>query len=95
MRGKFSGKQGKVGEVDIKNTRIQVDGIQRTKVGGEKMITWFHPSKVKIIILDSEDARRLKGGKKTEKKTDGKTENKVEKPTVKKAAEKKTKEKKK
>lgn len=64
MRGKFKGKQGKVGDVDIKNCRIQVDGIQRTKSGGEKLITWFHPSKVKIIILDTKDNRRLKSGKK-------------------------------
>lgn len=64
MRGKFKGKQGKVGNVDIKNTRIQVEGIQRVKAGGEKLITWFHPSNVKIIILKTEDARRLKSGKK-------------------------------
>ena len=53
MRGKFNGKQGKVGIVDIKNTRIQIEGVQRAKsIGGEKLITWFHPSKVKIIILN-------------------------------------------
>ncbi|MBT6690076.1 50S ribosomal protein L24 [archaeon] len=61
MRGKFKGKQGKVGDVDVKNTRLQIDGIQRVKkMGGEKMITWFHPSKVKIIILNMDDNRRLK-----------------------------------
>ena len=64
MRGQFKGKQGKVGDVDIKNTRIQVDGIQRAKAGGEKLITWFNPSNVKIIILNTDDVRRLKSGKK-------------------------------
>jgi large subunit ribosomal protein L24 len=64
MRGQFKGKQGKVGDVDIKNTRIQIDGIQRKKkLGGEKLITWFHPSKVKIIILNVDDKKRLKRGK--------------------------------
>ncbi|MCK5321081.1 50S ribosomal protein L24 [Candidatus Pacearchaeota archaeon] len=63
MRGNFKGKQGKVGVVDIKRTRIQVDGIQRTKKGGEKLETWFNPSKVKIIILNVEDKKRLKSGK--------------------------------
>jgi len=64
VRGKFKGKQGKVGTVDVKNTRLQVDGIQRAgKAGGEKLITWFHPSKVKIIILNTDDNRRLKQGK--------------------------------
>lgn len=64
MRGRFKGKQGKVGIVDVHQTRIQVDGIQRTKAGGEKLETWFHPSKVKIIILNVEDKKRLKAGKK-------------------------------
>ena len=64
MRGKFKGKQGKVGDVDIKNTRLQIDGIQRSKAGGEKLITWFHPSNVKIIILNDKDDRRIKKGKK-------------------------------
>lgn len=66
MRGKFKGKQGKVGEVDVKHCRIQVDGIQRSKAGGEKLITWFHPSKVKIIILNDKDSKRLKKTKKVE-----------------------------
>lgn len=64
MRGKFRGRQGKVGSVDIKNSRIQIDGIQRSKVGQEKLITWFHPSNVKIIILNNDDMRRLKSMKK-------------------------------
>lgn len=73
MRGKFKGKQGKVGIVDIKRTRITVEGVQRTKTGGEKVETWFHPSKVKIIVLDEKDSRRLNRNKKSEK-----TENKTE-----------------
>jgi len=75
MRGKFKKKQGKIGTVDIKNTRVQVDGINRTKKGGEKIETWFHPSSVKIISLNVEDKRRLR----KEKKTDTKELNKKEK----------------
>ena len=95
MRGQFKGKQGKVGTVDIKNTRIQVEGVQRSKAGGEKLVTWFHPSNVKIIILDDKDAKRLKRSKvKTEEKPVAeKTEKKT--ATVKKAeSTKKIKEKK-
>jgi len=83
MRGKFKGKQGKVGSVDVKNTRIQIDGIQRVKAGGEKLITWFHPSNIKIIILDDKDNRRLKAGKKVEKIKKNSEEEKVEKKTEK------------
>ncbi len=85
MRGQFKGKQGKVGIVDIKNCRLQVEGVQRAgKAGGEKLVTWFHPSKIKIIVLNVEDNRRLKAsGVKNEiidkpdiKTTKIKTENK-------------------
>jgi len=64
MCGKFKGKLGKVGGVDVKRTRIQIDGLQRTKKGGEKVETWFHPSNVKIIVLYEEDNRRMKRLKK-------------------------------
>ena len=67
MRGKFRGKHGKVGIVDIKRTRIQVEGVQRAKKGGEKVETWFHPSNVKIIVLNDSDNRRMKRLKKVEK----------------------------
>jgi len=69
MRGKFKGKQGKVGIVDVKNVRIQIDGIQRSKVGGEKLVTWFHPSSVKVIILDEKDVKRMRSLKKETKET--------------------------
>ena len=87
MRGKFKGKQGKVGTVDVKNSRIQVDGIQRIKAGGEKLITWFHPSKVKIIILDDSDKKRLKSSKKVEEIKEVKI--RTIKPVAKKVAVKK------
>ena len=92
MRGKFKGKQGKVGTVDVKNSRIQIDGIQRTKSGGEKLITWFHPSNIKIIILDVNDNKRLKsniaenvssGEKRAESKIEKDKED-TEKKTIKK-----------
>lgn len=82
MRGKLKGKQGKVGTVDVKNTRIQVDGVQRVKAGGEKLITWFHPSSVKIIILNTDDAKRFKRSKVKVKETKME-EKKTEKETVK------------
>ncbi|MBU3923676.1 MAG: 50S ribosomal protein L24 [Nanoarchaeota archaeon] len=75
MRGKFKGKLGKVGDVDVKNTRVQIDGLQRSKAGGEKLVTWFHPSNLKIVVLNTSDARRLKKGKKVEKTEEGERKN--------------------
>lgn len=83
MRGKFKGKQGKVGKVDVKYCRIQVDGIQRTKTGGEKLITWFHPSKVKIIILNDKDSRRIKKRENKENKEIENVKTETKKPEIK------------
>ena len=63
MRGKFRGKLGKVGEVEVKNTRLQIEGLQREKKGGEKLVTWFNPSNVKIISIEGNDTRRFKRAK--------------------------------
>ena len=60
MRGKFSKKTGKVGIIDLKNSRVQVDGINREKRGGEKIATWFSPSKVMIVSLYESYAKRLR-----------------------------------
>jgi len=81
MRGKFKGKQGKVGDVEIKNTRVQIDGIQRSKAGGEKLITWFNPSNIKIIILNTDDKRRMKRNTKISKVEEKKVEVKAETKT--------------
>lgn len=97
MRGKFAKKQGKVGVVDVKNTRIQVDGVQRAKSGGEKLETWFHPSNVKIILLDTTDNRRFKSSKKKtsegnvvkDKPSEDKEKKSLENKTVKKLVSKK------
>ena len=54
MRGKFKGKTGKVGKVDLKRERISIEGIQRQKKDGTKINVYFHPSKVQIIELSEE-----------------------------------------
>lgn len=74
MRGKFSGKQGKVSVIDLENSRIQIEGINREKRGGEKIPTWFSPSKVKIMSLNESDAKRLK--------KNGVSESKKEQPKI-------------
>lgn len=63
MRGKFAKKQGKVERVDVKNAKVQITGLQMTKKGGEKLETWFQPSNVKIVSLDTSDKKRFKRSK--------------------------------
>ena len=67
MRGKFKGKLGKVGVVDVQNLRIQIEGVQRSKKAGEKLETWFHPSTIRIISFEDSDRKRMKRKKKIEK----------------------------
>jgi len=83
MKGKFKGKLGKVEKVDVKNTRLQIAGLQRSKRGGEKLETWFNPSNVMIVVVDTNDSRRFKkkvAAKTEEKKTETKMENKENAP---------------
>lgn len=86
MRGKYAKKQGKVLEVDVRNTRIQIDGITMSKKDGEKAAVWFHPSNIKIIKLDDSDNKRMKKKKVVQKettKTPKKEESNVTKPKTK------------
>jgi len=65
MRGEFKRKTGKVDRVDVKRTRIGIQGIQRAKKDGTKISIWFNPSNLQITELNMDDKERLKS--KTEK----------------------------
>lgn len=60
MRGDFTGHEGKVVKVDLKHTRIFVEGVQIKKADGTPVYYPIHPSKVVIIKLDTSDKHRLK-----------------------------------
>jgi len=60
MRGASKSKTGKVNRVDLKTTRIFVDGIERTKTEGSKAFYPIHPSNVMIIEMVMDDKRRIK-----------------------------------
>ena len=60
MRGKFAKKTGKVTLIDIKNSRAQVEGIDRMRKDGEKVPVWFHASKLLLTKLNDSDKRRFK-----------------------------------
>ena len=64
MRGQFSGTIGKINRVNISETRIYIDGVERTKIDGSKAFYPVHPSNVMIVDLAAEDKRRFKRNKK-------------------------------
>ena len=58
MRGAFKKKKAKVTSVDLKNTRIVHEGIQRGKKDGSKVNVFFHPSILQIQTLNLDDKQR-------------------------------------
>jgi len=71
LRGKFKGKQGKVNEVNLKTSKIVIEGIQIKKKDGSKVNIRLQPSNLQIMELNLEDKKRIQklGIKKIETKT--------------------------
>jgi len=69
MRGKFSGKEGKITSVDRKRNKIYVEKIGAKKSNGEERQVPIDASKVMVIDIDRTDRKRVaKKGKESEKK---------------------------
>ncbi|MDP3765091.1 MAG: 50S ribosomal protein L24 [Nanoarchaeota archaeon] len=60
MRGQFRKHEGKIERIDLKNTRIFVDGVEITKRDGTKKMLALHPSNLTITELNLEDKIRQK-----------------------------------
>lgn len=71
--GDFIGVEGEVSEVDTKNQRITVEGVETAKADGSEVPISVHPSNVEITDFEKDDMRekiierRSKGGKKRRK----------------------------
>lgn len=63
MRGSFKKKKAKVSMVNIKRTKIALEGIQRSKKDGAKVNVFFHPSVLQIQSITT-DTRRLENASK-------------------------------
>ena len=60
MRGKFRDKKGKVLEVNLKRTKVVVEGIQVKKQDGSNVNVKLRPSNLQIIELNLDDKSRVK-----------------------------------
>ena len=88
MRGSRKKKTGKISLVNMKTSRVYIEGMSATKKDGTKVLVPFHPSNLQIISM-VDDGKRLSANVKTEtKKTEVKNV-KTEKQPVKKAAKEK------
>jgi large subunit ribosomal protein L24 len=73
VRGQFKGKTGKISDVDIKQTRLYIEGIEVFKKDGSKSQFGIHPSKVLLTEIGTDDKTRMKHAKKESKETTKKT----------------------
>jgi len=60
MRGDFRGHEGKVVKVDLRDTRIYIDGVTIKKADGTPVFRPIHPSNVMIVELNLDDPWRRK-----------------------------------
>ena len=60
MSGQFKGISGIINKINLKKTRIFVDGAELIKRDGTKAFYPLHPSKVMIQELDLKDKERKK-----------------------------------
>jgi len=60
MRGKFKGKEGKVLKIELKKSKVTVEGIQIKKQDGSKVNVKMQPSNLQITELNLEDRKRNK-----------------------------------
>ncbi|MBX4211855.1 50S ribosomal protein L24 [Candidatus Pacearchaeota archaeon] len=70
MRGSFRKKKAKVTSVNVKRSRVALEGIQRTKKDGTKVNVYFDPSVLLIETLVLDDKKRITeaNNQKSEKK---------------------------
>jgi len=68
MRGSFKKKKAKISSVELKRSRVALEGIQRTKKDGSKINVYFDPSVLQIQSLNLDDKRRIKSLKTAEEK---------------------------
>jgi large subunit ribosomal protein L24 len=60
LRGDLRGSSGNVIRVDVKKTKIYIDGLTMKKSDGTEVERSFHPSKLQITSLVLEDRKRKK-----------------------------------
>lgn len=68
LRGSFRGSTGKVSAVITGKSRLQIEGIERTKADGSKIKAPVHSSNVEIIELNLSDEKRKKKVKTSDEK---------------------------
>ena len=56
--GQYKGRENKIERVDLKNTKVYITGVDRTKRDGSKSMYPIHPSNILITELKLDDKKR-------------------------------------
>ena len=101
VRGEFAGVDGKVIKISVANRGVNLEGVKKEKLKGEKFDVYVHTTNIVISGLNSDDKWRINKleGKKasaprveeTQKNESKEQKPKVEKKDTKKVTEAKTK----
>tara|TARA_Y100000590_G_scaffold370549_1_gene432466 strand:+ start:10384 stop:10854 length:471 start_codon:yes stop_codon:yes gene_type:complete len=96
IRGEFTGIDGKVTKISVMNRGVNIEGVKKEKIKGEKFDVYVHTTNIILTALDSSDKwriNRLEGKKATAERPQDKpkTETKKESPPEKKDTKAQTK----
>ena len=75
IRGEFSGIDGKVTKVSLSHNGINIEGVKKDRVKGDKFDVFIHTSNIVITGINSDDKWRinkLEGKKATAARVEGK-----------------------
>jgi len=59
MRGSSKKKKAKIIEINLKNSKVALEGIQRSKRDGTKVVIFFNPRALQITSIVTDDKERL------------------------------------
>ena len=82
VRGEFAGVDGKVIKISVANRGVNLEGVKKEKLKGEKFDVYVHTTNIVISGLNSDDKWRinkLEGKKATAARAEDKPETKQEK----------------
>jgi len=60
IHGQFKKQEGKIEKIDLKSTRVFVNGVEITKRDGTKKLLPLHPSNLMVTELNLDDKFRQK-----------------------------------
>ena len=92
IRGEFAGVDGKVTKISIPDRGVNIEGVKKEKLKGDKFDVYVRTTNIVLTALDTEDKWRinkLEGKKATAARTDDKP--KTEKKDIKNITKAKTK----